>query len=92
MDYLSTKDGQLYLDKLRAATPDKSINEIINRAMCQIKSGSTIPKAVLMDSPLVKIVPVGKKVSDYSFFFTTMYELRKASESKASLADLLAFP
>ncbi|WP_148279892.1 hypothetical protein [Pseudomonas syringae] len=92
MDYLATKDGWLYLNKLRAATPDKSINEIINRAMGQIKSGSTIPKTVLMDSPLVKIVPVGKEVCDYSSFFTTMDELRKASGSKASLADLLAFP
>ncbi|KWS40980.1 DUF6861 domain-containing protein [Pseudomonas syringae] len=92
VDYLATENGQLYLDKLQAAAPDKSFDEIINRAIGQIKSGSTIPKLVVTDSPLVKIVPVGKEVSDYSPFFTTMDELRRASQSKATLADLFGLP
>ncbi|WP_439870900.1 DUF6861 domain-containing protein [Pseudomonas syringae] len=91
-NYLSTGDGQLYLDKLRAAAPDATTEEIFKRAVGQIGSGSTIPKTVLMDSPLVKIVPVGKEVTGYSPFFTTMEELQKASQSKSTLADFLAFP
>lgn len=92
VDYLATENGQLYLDKLQAAAPDKSFDEIINRAIGQIKSGSTIPKLVVTDSPLVKIVPVGKEVSDYSPFFTTMDELRRASQSKGTLADFFGLP
>ncbi|QJI43974.1 hypothetical protein HKK52_24435 [Pseudomonas sp. ADAK2] len=91
-DYLSTGDGQLYLDKLRAAAPDASADEIFKRAVGQIGSGSTIPKIVVMDSPLVKIVPVGKEVTDYSPFFTTMDELKKASQSESTLADYFGLP
>ncbi|WP_190306164.1 hypothetical protein [Pseudomonas coronafaciens] len=64
----------------------------ISEVSLYIKSGSKIPKLVITDSPLVKIVPVRKEVSDYSPFFTTMDELRRASQSKATLADLFGLP
>jgi len=92
-DYLASKDGQLYLDKLRAAAPDASAETLFERAVSQIASGSNVPEVTVMKSPLVKIVPHGENgISDYSPFFTTMDELKAAALRKTSLAEELGLP
>lgn len=92
-DYLASKDGQLYLDKLRAAAPDASAETLFERAVSQIASGSNLPEVTVMKSPLVKIVPYGETgISDYSPFFTTMDELKAAALRKTSLAEELGLP
>ncbi|MNG26685.1 hypothetical protein D3C84_1117040 [compost metagenome] len=45
-----------------------------------------------MDTPLVKIVPVGDRVRDFSPYFTTMDELQNATKSNRTLADSLGLP
>lgn len=92
MQYLETKEGQLYLSKLQAADPGASLNEIITRAVGQIASGSTIPEVRIMNSPLIKIVPIGQEASKYSPFFTTMEELQNAAKSNRTLADVFGLP
>lgn len=92
MQYLETKEGQLYLSKLQAADPGASFNEIITRAVGQIASGSTIPEVRIMNSPLIKIVPIGQEASKYSPFFTTREELQNAAKSNRTLADVFGPP
>ncbi|MNJ60383.1 hypothetical protein D3C77_561070 [compost metagenome] len=92
MDFLKTADGRLYVKKLIAAAPDASPDEIFKRAYSQIASGSTIPKIAIIDSPLVKIVPMGQEVTKYSPFFTTMEELQAIAQGKKTLADAFGLP
>ncbi|WP_062387701.1 DUF6861 domain-containing protein [Pseudomonas abietaniphila] len=92
-DYLATSDGKKYLAKLIAADPKANLEEIYARAYGQIGSGSTIPKVINLNSPLVKIVPVTEeKISDFSPFFTTMEELKAAANTDKTLADSLGLP
>lgn len=92
LDYLRTADGERYLDKLIAAAPEATLDEIYKRATSQIASGSTIPRIATIDSPLVKIVPIGQEASKYSPFFTTMEELQAVSQGKNTLADAFGLP
>lgn len=91
-EYLDSPDGELYLQKLRAADPKASDMDIFSRAISQIGSGSNTPKLSIIDSPLVKIVPVGQEASRYSPFFTTMEELQSAAQGSRTLADSLGLP
>jgi len=91
-EFFESPEGQLYFDKLRASDPKASTEEIFERAVAQIGSGSTIPKVITMETPLVKIVPVGEKITDYSPYFTTMEELQASAKSSKTLADSLGLP
>lgn len=59
-----------------------------------VSSGSQLPKAISIKAgeQLVKVVPEGQQVSSYSPFFTTKSSLEKASNSRATLADLFGLP
>lgn len=60
--------------------------------MGQLASGSTIPEVKIINSPLVKIVPLGQETSKYSPFFTTADELHNATQSSRTLADSFGLP
>jgi hypothetical protein len=91
--YLQSADGQKYITKLTLADPKASPVDILERAVGQVASGSTLPVTISISTPLVKIVPVGEKtISDFSPFFTTMEELNAAAKSDKTLADSLGLP
>lgn len=90
--YLLTSDGQKLMDKLSDASPESSPEIIYQRALGQLATGSTIPKIIKMDTPLVKIVPEGGEVSKYSPFFTTIEELKSAAKTDRALADSFGLP
>lgn len=90
--YLSTAEGERLIRELSSADPTADISKIYARAVEQIGSGATAPKALSINSPLVKIVPEGQTVSPYSPFFTTAAELDAASEVGLSLADYFGLP
>lgn len=91
-DYLLTEDGQRMLDKLSEAAPTASPDAIYQRALGQLATGSTIPKMMIIDTPLVKIVPEGATVSQHSPFFTTYDELQKMAKADGTLADAFGLP
>lgn len=90
--YLSTSQWQKFLGELRAADPTADIRKIYARAVDQLGSGSDVPELITTNSPLVKIVPQGQKVSSHSPFFTTMADLNAASKAGYSLADYFGLP
>jgi hypothetical protein len=59
--YLQSADGQKYITKLTLADPKASPVDILERAVGQVASGSTLPVTTSISTPLVKIVPVVKK-------------------------------
>lgn len=90
--YLSTPEGEEFLDALSSADPNASYDAIRARAVLQLKTGSNPPEMLTIDVPLVKIVPQGSAVSPYSPFFTTMDELQAAMSSERSFADYFGLP
>jgi filamentous hemagglutinin len=90
--YLATAEGREYLDQVIAGDPSADLSKILVRAVDQLGSGSDTPKMLFTNSPLVKIVPKGQRVSDYSPFFTTEADLKAASKSGYSLADYFGLP
>jgi hypothetical protein len=91
-DFLMTSDGNALIKNLQKADPKASNAMIIERAKGQIVSGSNLPKRVETTSPLVKIVPEGEGVSNYSPFFTTKGELDRVNSSGKSIADEFGLP
>jgi hypothetical protein len=94
IDYLSnTPEGQKVLRQVSESAPAGTDTEVIfNRAMGYVQSGTDLPKTGTIDGPLVKIAPKEQGVSDYSPYFTTMDELKKAQSSNKPLSDLFGLP
>jgi uncharacterized Zn-binding protein involved in type VI secretion len=90
--YLSTPEGEEFLDALSSADPSASYDAIRARAVLQLKTGYNPPVMHTIDKPLVKIVPQGSSVSPYSPFFTTREELQAAMSSEKSLPDYFGLP
>ncbi len=92
-DYLDTPSGQEYLNQLQAADPNADAPTIYARASGQIQTGTTIPSMTeSFSDPLVKAVPTGQAVSNYSPFFTTQSELNNAITSGKPLGDAFGLP
>ncbi len=90
--YLSTPEGEKFLDALSAADPHSTDDVIYKRAVSMLKTGSNQPVMQTINSPMMKIVPQGKSVSPYSPFFTTQKELQAAMSSGKSLQDYFGLP
>ncbi len=90
--FLTTTNGQQFLNALQAADPGASSDTIASRAVGQIQSGRKIPQRTVALSPLVKIVPEGQPVSPYSPYFTTLDELKKANSSGLNFGDYFGLP
>jgi hypothetical protein len=94
IEFLSnTNEGKKILRQVSESAPAGTDSEVIfNRAMGYVQSGTDLPEVGTIDSPLVKIVPKGQGVSDYSPYFTTMDELKKAQVSNKPLSDIFGLP
>jgi hypothetical protein len=90
--FLESPAGIKYLDELTIADPSANPRTIYDRALEQLASGTHVPNLETTTSPLVKIVPQGQTVSQYSPFFTTSEELAAARTSGRSLADYFGLP
>jgi uncharacterized phage infection (PIP) family protein YhgE len=98
--FLSTPDGQNYLNQLKAASPrgenenpNDYVEKIIGRGLEQIMSGSQLPKALPnISQPLLKIVPKGEAVKAYTPYFVTAADLKKSFDSGQPLGDMLGLP
>jgi hypothetical protein len=90
---LESEEGKELLRLTKeSAGPDASIDEVIDRAIGYVQTGEELPKIQHIDKPLVKIVPKGQGVSDYSPFFTTMDDLKAAQKANRPLSDMFGLP
>jgi hypothetical protein len=90
--FLGTPTGNDLLATLSAADPSASPSIIRARAFDLLATGAELPKAEILTSPLVKIVPAGQTVTPYSPFFTTRAELTQAAQSGRTMADWFGLP
>jgi hypothetical protein len=88
---LATDDGKKLLQEIRAADPKASGAMVYARAAEQLSSFSEVPAVTITDSSLVKIVPRGEKISEYSPYFTTMSELDSVPPG-TKLSDYFGLP
>ncbi len=90
--YLSTPEGEQLLDELGRSDPKATPSQIYRRAVDLLSTGSNSPAVKDAPPQLVKIVPQGQQVSEYSPFFATPEELRSAAASGKSLSDYFGLP
>lgn len=91
-DYLNTEDGLIYVAQLKLADPASSPSVILRRAFEQLRSGKNVPKKLFMRSALLKIVPQGRPVSNFTPFFTVQEELTNAKNSGITLGEYFGLP
>lgn len=91
-DFLKTREGLQYISELMKFSPTSSNEVILKRAYEQISSGTSVPEEMITNLPLVKIVPKGKNISNFTPFFTTKKELEIGSKTSGGLADYLGLP
>lgn len=91
-NYLTTPEGKLYLRSVVEADPGASKIDLLKRAVGQITSGSELPRMEAIKEPLVKIVPAGQSVSQYSPFFTKQSEFDRALASGKNLSEYFGLP
>ncbi|MCL1123406.1 hypothetical protein [Shewanella surugensis] len=87
-----SSDGQLMIETLRKSDPSASDAILTSRAIDLVRSGNSLPEAMIIDSPLIKLVPSGGELSGYSPFFTTQNELNAAVKSGRSFTDYFGLP
>lgn len=90
--FLETKEGRQFLDEMKAADPAADTQTIYSRAEEQLASGREAPKMVEISSPVIKIVPKGEKVSEFSPYFTTEAGLKNAADSGKDLSEVFGLP
>ncbi|BCD99502.1 hypothetical protein [Marinagarivorans cellulosilyticus] len=92
LEHLKTDSGKEMIKSLKAADPSADDAVILDRAIGLLKTGSTPPKSILINSPLYKLVPEGTNVTPYSPFFTTKSEIYKAKASGRTISDYFGLP
>jgi hypothetical protein len=92
MQYLRSPDGKNLYSGIWASNPNLSPEEVLSFALQDLKAGSELPTLEVRSSGLVKLVPEGEEVSDYSPFFTTEAEVQRALASDRSIADYFGLP
>ncbi len=94
LNFLSnTDDGKELLKTVsESAAPGTKRKVVLDRAIDYIQTGKGVPELQKIETPLVKIVPKGKGVSEYSPFFTTMDELKAAQSTGRPLSDVFGLP
>ena len=90
--YLTTPDGQEMLDQLQAADSQADYDTLRSRALGQLRSGIEQPVMMPITGSLVKIVPSGQAVDQYSPYFTSRAEIDAASADPHGLAEQLGLP
>lgn len=92
LEYLGTPDGSRYLQHLRTADATASEEEILRRALQQVRSGVDLPRLQTIDEPLVKLVARGQPLSPHSAFLTFEREIGRTFESGGTIADRFGLP
>ena len=93
-----SREGQALIElMIRSGQSVESLDDVTmkrlqHRATRYVQTGSNVPVQRTSERPLVKIVPVNNRVSDYSPFFTTYDQLEWARESHRPLSDLFGLP
>ncbi|WP_299493414.1 hypothetical protein [uncultured Shewanella sp.] len=87
-----SSEGQLLIETLRKSDPSASDTILTSRAIDLVRSGSSLPQAMTIDKPLIKLVPSGGELSGFSPFFTTQNELNAAVKSGRSFTDYFGLP
>lgn len=79
IEYLKTPEGEIYLKRVIEAAPTNAdIDDLTDRAIGHICSGSELPRVEIINEPLVKIVPRGQTPSPYSPFWAKEADLDAA--------------
>lgn len=94
IDPLSIPEGQRLVARLQRASPDTPREDIIVRARQQLSTGKDIPKLsqVQEGEKLFKVVPKGKKPSDFTPYFTDQAGRDRLVTGKSNIADVTAVP
>ena len=80
--YLNTSDGKLYFKRLREFDQNSSFDDLYDRAVGQIRSGTDLPRMEIMNEPLVQLVPAGgKPPSDSMPFWIKEADFQAASNA-----------
>ena len=98
--FLGTPEGQQFLNDVKAGypkdpndSPEAYADKTYRKAMSMITSGTKPPVPVPnFNQPLFKLVPKGGAISDFSPYFITQADLKKAFDSGKPLADALGLP
>lgn len=90
--YLTTSEGREYLQAARAADPLAPAKTIYERVSGQLASGTALPVAKTINTPLIKIVIEGGGEPKFSPYFTTYEDFMKAAKSDSTLAEALGLP
>ena len=90
--YLNTEDGKLYFKKIREFDQKSSFDDLYERALGQLTSGSELPRMETINEPLVKIVPKGVKPTDYTPFWCKESDLAAAMNEGKNLSKFFGLP
>ncbi len=91
-DFLDTPEGMKYWLRLAEADPAAPRERIDRRAIEQLTSGREIPRAEVINEPLVKIVPAGGDLHPKTPYFTKLSELEDALAKGHSINDRFGLP
>lgn len=93
-DYFKTPEGLAYLQKIIDANSGSSrtLSELKNFAVGQVRSGLDLPRMETIDEPLVKIVPRGEQVSPHTPFFARRSAFEDAIANGHNLSERFGLP
>jgi peptidoglycan hydrolase-like protein with peptidoglycan-binding domain len=93
IEYLKTPEGEIYLKRVIEAAPTNAdIDDLTDRAIGHICSGSELPRVEIINEPLVKIVPRGQTPSPYSPFWAKEADLDAAVAEGKNLSKHFGLP
>jgi ABC-type transporter Mla subunit MlaD len=98
--FLDTPEGQQFYNDVKAGYPqapgesaEQHASNVYRKALGMIMSGTKPPVPVPnFNQPLFKIAPKESSISDFTPYFLTQADLKKAFDSGRSLGDLLGLP
>jgi hypothetical protein len=91
-DYLDTKEGKLFRQRLIEADPNAPIDKIDERAIGQIRSGRELPRLEMINEPLVKAVPRGTQPTPHTPFFGKESDFADALTKGHRINDYFGLP
>jgi hypothetical protein len=95
LDYLNTDDGALYYWRVaESAAPGTPPDEIVTRAIGQLRTGLELPRmeTIGTDEVLVKFVAEGLDPSAHSPFWIRESEAKAAEDAGRNISEFFALP
>lgn len=80
---------EMMADYVRAGVPEANAADYVRD---MLNSGSTLPVKVVVNEPLIKVVPQGAEVSNYTPFFITKSEWTNLQQVPGTLLNRLGLP